>query len=77
MALVLYTQPRCGYCDVMKNMLDEIGYNYRVINIKEDKKDLTQVLPLFGYDVSQIIINIIFLNDKDKKHKNYIKQQAK
>tara|TARA_B100001113_G_scaffold339440_1_gene322563 strand:- start:195 stop:479 length:285 start_codon:yes stop_codon:yes gene_type:complete len=40
MALVLYTQPRCNYCDVMKKMLDEIGHNYRLVDIFEDKKGL-------------------------------------
>ena len=34
--LILYTQPNCVYCDMMKSKLDEWGYKYNVKNIKED-----------------------------------------
>ena len=34
--LILYTQPNCVYCDMMKSKLDEWGYKYEVKNIKED-----------------------------------------
>lgn len=35
--LVLYTQPNCMYCDMMKSKLDEWGYKYNVKNIQEDE----------------------------------------
>lgn len=34
--LILYTQPNCVYCDMMKAKLDEWGYKYNVKNIQED-----------------------------------------
>lgn len=30
----LYTQSRCPYCDIMKQKLDEWGYEYNEINIQ-------------------------------------------
>lgn len=33
MSIILYTQPRCGYCDLMKEMLDKIGQKYETIDI--------------------------------------------
>ena len=34
--LTLYTQPLCDYCDIMKIKLKEWGYNFDVVNIKDD-----------------------------------------
>lgn len=33
--LILYTQPNCVYCDMMKSKLDEWGYKYEVIDIQK------------------------------------------
>lgn len=62
MALILYTQPRCGYCDVMKNMLDEIGYNYRVVNIQEEEKGLEFVKEKGHKTVPQLYWNGAWVN---------------
>lgn len=35
MALILYTQPKCPYCDVIKDVLNDTGYTYVTIDIKE------------------------------------------
>lgn len=35
--LKLYTQPRCVYCVMLKEKLDDGGFNYVEINIKEDE----------------------------------------
>ena len=35
--LILYTQPNCVYCDMMKSKLDEWGHKYEVIDIQEDE----------------------------------------
>jgi len=34
--LVLYTQPRCEYCDMMKDLLDQTEYTYEAIDISQD-----------------------------------------
>ena len=36
--LILYTQPNCMYCDMIKAKLDEWGATYTVANIKEDSE---------------------------------------
>lgn len=36
MIVTLYTQPLCGFCDLMKSMLDEVNVEYRVIDIKSN-----------------------------------------
>ena len=33
--LILYTQPNCVYCDMMKSKLDEWGYKQEVIDIQK------------------------------------------
>ncbi len=33
MSIFLYTQPHCGFCTIMKSMLDEIGKKYYTIDI--------------------------------------------
>ena len=38
--LTLYTQPRCGYCDIMKSMLDNLGKTYYTIDISESPEGL-------------------------------------
>jgi glutaredoxin len=58
MSIVLYTQPRCTYCNIMKEKLDRTGYTYYTINIQEDPKALAfmkerghrTVPQLYAYD---------------------------
>ena len=38
--LMLYTQDRCGYCDILKGKLDGWGHTYTEINIMYDQKAL-------------------------------------
>ena len=46
MSLVLYTQPRCGYCDILKEKLDKIGEKYYTIDItKHDRIILGKYIP--------------------------------
>ena len=33
MSVILYTQPRCPYCDIMKETLDKAGITYDTIDI--------------------------------------------
>ena len=58
MSIVLYTQPKCTYCNIMKEKLDRTGYTYYTINIQEDPKALAfmkerghrTVPQLYAYD---------------------------
>lgn len=38
MEVILYTQPNCPYCNIMKEMLDKTGYTYYTINVAENLK---------------------------------------
>ena len=38
--LTLYTQTDCVFCEIMKSKLDSWGFNYQVVNIKENKNAL-------------------------------------
>ena len=38
--LMLYTQDRCGYCDILKGKLDAWGQQYAETNIMYDQKAL-------------------------------------
>ena len=40
MSIILYTQPRCTYCEIMKQKLDQTGFTYYIINIQDDPKAL-------------------------------------
>jgi glutaredoxin len=58
MSIILYTQPKCPYCDIMKELLDKTGLNYYTINIQDDAKALAfmkqqehrTVPQLYAYD---------------------------
>jgi glutaredoxin len=38
--LTLYTQPLCDFCDIMKMKLKEWGYDFNVINVKDNPQAL-------------------------------------
>ena len=38
--LTLYTQPLCDFCDIMKMKLKEWGYDFDVLNIKDNPQAL-------------------------------------
>ena len=65
MSLILYTQPRCGYCDVMKNKLDLMREKYYTIDITEDPGALALMKANGHKTVPQLYWNDIHLNKKD------------
>ena len=60
--LKLYTQPRCDYCDMMKMKLKEWGYDFEVVNIKEDVQGLAFLRLKNHRTVPQLYWNNVHLN---------------
>jgi len=65
MAITLYTQPRCTYCEIMKSKLDKTGYVYYVINIQEDPKALAFMKAQGHITVPQLYVNDNHINKKN------------
>lgn len=65
--IILYTQPRCGYCEMMKSLLDKTGYTYYTINIQEDPKALAFIKSQGHKVVPQLYVNEQHVNKKDTK----------
>lgn len=63
-SILLYTQPNCYYCDIMKNMLDGTGYTYYTINIKEDSKALDFIKAEGHKTVPQLYVGDTHINKK-------------
>lgn len=63
--LKLYTQPRCDYCDMMKMKLKEWGYDFEVVNIKEDVQALAFLRLRNHKTVPQLYWNGTHLNKVD------------
>tara|TARA_B100000424_G_C22697428_1_gene380663 strand:- start:39 stop:326 length:288 start_codon:yes stop_codon:yes gene_type:complete len=63
--LILYTQPRCGYCDILKEKLTALGHLFREVDITQDKKALALMKELSHNTVPQLYWGDIHVNDKD------------
>jgi len=64
-SLKLYTQPNCDYCDIMKIKLKEWGYDFEVINIKENPQALAFLRVNNHRTVPQLYWNNEHLNKVD------------
>jgi glutaredoxin-like protein NrdH len=64
MSITLYTQPQCPFCDIMKEMLDETGFTYYTINIKNDAAALNFIKEQGHRTVPQLYANDIHINKK-------------
>ena len=64
MSVILYTQPNCPYCDLMKSMLDETNIKYRTIDIKENGAARDFIIKNGHKTVPQLYYGSIHLNKK-------------
>lgn len=62
--LKLYSQPFCPFCDLMKDMLNEVNIKFHEINIKEDSEALTFIKEMGHKTVPQLYYNDIHVNKK-------------
>ena len=65
MAITLYTQPRCTYCEMMQSKLDKTGYVYYVINIQEDPKAKEFMKSEGHRTVPQLYVNDNHINKRN------------
>jgi len=63
--LTLYTQNACPYCDMMKTKLEDWGFTYQVVNIKENKNALMFIKNEGHKTVPQLYWNRTHLNKCD------------
>jgi glutaredoxin len=63
--IILYTQPNCSFCDDMKSMLDQTGYTYYTINIKENAEALEFMKTQGHRVVPQLYANKQHINKKE------------
>ena len=76
MSIFLYTQPHCGFCTIMKSMLDEIGKKYYTIDIshsynarkflKERGHTTVPQVYLNNYHINKIAFGMKLHNKKNK-----------
>jgi len=64
MSVTLYTQPNCPFCDLMKEMLDQTGFTYVTINIKENEEALQFMKDRQHRTVPQLYYNKIHINTR-------------
>ena len=64
MSILLYTQPKCPYCDIMKQMLDQTGFTYYTVNIRENEDALTFMKEKGHRTVPQLYVDDIHINKK-------------
>lgn len=63
--LKLYTQPKCFYCNIMRELLDKTLHTYQIINIKEDPEAFEFIKSQGHTTVPQLYYNDIHLNKED------------
>lgn len=63
-SIILYTQPNCSFCDLMKSMLDKTGYTYYTINIQSDPAALAFIKKQGHRTVPQLYVGNSHINKK-------------
>jgi glutaredoxin len=61
----LYTQPLCGYCDIIKEMLDKAGYVYYTIDITKVDGSKRFLKERNHKTVPQLYVGDTHVNKKD------------
>jgi glutaredoxin len=73
MSIILYTQPKCPYCDILKEMLDTTGFTYYTINIREDVTALKFMKTQGHTTVPQLYVDDNHVNKKNTQ--DYTQQE--
>lgn len=63
--LTLYTQTDCVFCEIMKSKLEDWGYTYQTVNIKENKNALMFIKNEGHKTVPQLYLYKTHLNKVD------------
>ena len=54
-SLTLYTRPRCSYCDLVRDVISEIGINVEERNIWEKEQWRDEILAAQGKDTVPVL----------------------
>lgn len=65
MSIVLYTQPNCPYCDIMKGLLVETRFCFTAVNIQENQQAKMFLKENGHRTVPQLYVNDIHINKKN------------
>lgn len=63
--VILYTQPACYYCSMMKKMLDELDIRHTVIDIQKDNQAKAFLKNQGHRTVPQLYVDTVHINKKN------------
>jgi len=72
--IIIYSSNNCGYCELAKNLLDSLNYQYQDINIQEipDKRDEMLKRSNGKRTVPQIFISDLHVGGYDDLNKLHL-----
>ena len=68
-SIKIYSTPSCPYCHMLKEYLDEKGFEYQDVNVAEDlvsREEMVEKSGQMGVPVSDIDGNIVVGFDREK-----------
>ena len=73
--IIIYSSNNCGYCELAKNLLDSLSYQYQEINIQEipNKRDEMLRKSNGKRTVPQIFISDVHVGGYDELDKLHLK----
>jgi len=73
--IIIYSSNNCGYCELAKNLLDSLSYQYQEINIQEipNKKDEMLRKSNGRRTVPQIFISDLHVGGYDELNRLHLK----
>ena len=73
--IIIYSSNNCGYCELAKNLLDSLSYQYQEINIQEipNKRDEMLRKSNGKRTVPQIFISDVHVGGYDELNKLHLK----
>ena len=73
--IIIYSSNNCGYCELAKNLLDSLSYQYQEINIQEmpNKRDEMLRKSNGRRTVPQIFVGDVHVGGYDELNKLHLK----
>ena len=73
--IIIYSSNNCGYCELAKNLLDSLSYQYQEINIQEmpNKRDEMLRKSNGRRTVPQIFVSNVHVGGYDELNKLHLK----
>ncbi len=73
--IIIYSSNNCGYCELAKNLLDSLRYQYQEINIQEMPNKMDEMLRKSNgrRTVPQIFISDVHVGGYDELNRLHLK----